>query len=577
MPVAPLLAPGGVEMRVVSQAATFTWGSWSVTWPEGFEEPNPPAADRELGWVADLGGTEVEPFGRCFVRADAQIDATLGRSNVEDVLDAARYRTSGEVFLETEIPFENLAGQLPYRDFDVNGFVPVRLGGRILENQLVTKVEESEDELGNRTATTYIGGQKFQDREALRTRNREIDRVIAQERLERGDEIGARLAASQEYEREQRQDLKRYVDRRDMEDLRDAKQDATLKANAAENRANVHAKDEDAKVQQSAAEDASAKAGAALSTARTDATNKANSAQSQAESYARQQDVLKLKEAKQYAEDEDKKLKRGVDLIIGPEGSLTRQLQSLNEDYTAKLGENGSVIADQAAHQRMLSGIVYGTPVTELEGTAFKEQQQAVNEMNDVFRNKQTTINKGFDYLFGLNEKINLAQDYTIAYHRILAESRQAHKIEDYFALYPDTARYGFVKGGRTSEPSSSEEVKDVFGSSIYADNRSFNVDLNGMRMGSGSAMAVVNIGVFPRNDQIGKVSFDSGHWFASISSSSSFLSFQMDRDLGEEIIANGGCRVIIGGGVFFTGLIKLYQERIDALNAQFRAKGLRV
>ena len=239
MPVAPLLAPGGVEMRVVSQAASFTWGSWDVSWPDGFEPPDPPAEDRELGWVADLEGVEVEPFGRCFVRADAQIDATLGRSNVEDVLDAARYRTSGEVFVETEIPFENLAGQLPYRDFDVNSLVPVRIGGRVLEDQLVTKVEESEDEAGARSASVYIGGQKFQDREALRTRNREIDRVIAQERLERGDEIGARLAASQEYEREQRDKLKEYVDEQDVK----VTEHADEAASTAETNAKAHAED----------------------------------------------------------------------------------------------------------------------------------------------------------------------------------------------------------------------------------------------------------------------------------------------------------------------------------------------
>lgn len=421
MAVAPLLAPAGVEMRVVSQAASFTWGSWSVSWPEGYEPPNPPAEDRELGWVADLGGKEVEPFGRCFVRADAQIDATLGRSNVEDVLDAARYRTSGEVFLETEIPFENLAGQLPYRDFDVNSLVPIRVGGRILENQLVTKVEESEDEQGNRTATTYIGGQKFQDREALRTRNREIDRVIAQERLERGDEIGARLAASQEYEREQRDNLKRYVDRRDGE------------------------------VTTSAEEDASAKAGAALSTARTDAKAKADSAQSQAELYARQQDVLKLREAKEYADGVagDKATKEQLEEArqaltnyreqvaakIGEQGTLTTKLDDLNRDYTAKLGangtlvkdlanlnrsytklsndftakvgENGTLVRDQNNTANVLDAMINGTAHRQLTGTQFQQQQQSVNLMQSAFNRKQVGINTGFQNLFKAQDDIN--------------------------------------------------------------------------------------------------------------------------------------------------------------------------
>nr|DAQ59369.1 MAG TPA: hypothetical protein [Caudoviricetes sp.] len=490
MPVAPLLAPGGVEMRVVSQAAAFTWGSWSVSWPEGFEPPDPPAEDRELGWVADLGGTEVEPFGRCFVRADAQIDATLGRSNVEDVLDAARYRTSGEVFLETEIPFENLAGQLPYRDFDVNGFVPVRLGGRILENQLVTKVEESEDELGNRAATTYIGGQKFQDREALRTRNREIDRVIAQERLERGDEIGARLAASKEYEREQRDELKRYIDTQD-DKVSDYADDV---AGTAEENAKTH------------------------------------------------------------AEEEDKKLKRDVNLVIGPEGSLTRQVRELNDDYTAKLGENGSVIADQAAHQRMLSGIVYGTPVTELEGTAFQAQQQAINEMNDVFRNRQTTINGGFDHLFGLNAKINLAQDYTIDYNRIMAEAYSPKRLA--FSVMRD--EIGGVQVGSLSN-------NPLFSEARY------------LKQGSGMfKIALIPTfateGIF--DNLLGVFSLQGEH----MKDNRSFNTpVSIDDGYYSMWLPEPTTRWFVWGVVLPYSFLMLYRQRLEALKAEFRAKGLRV
>lgn len=481
MAVAPLLAPAGVEMRVVSQAATFTWGSWSVTWPEGYEPPDPPAEDRELGWVADLGGKEVEPFGRCFVRADAQIDAKIGRSNVEDVLDAARYRTSGEVFLETEIPFENLAGQLPYRDFDVNSLVPTRVGGRILENQLVTKVEESEDEQGNRTATTYIGGQKFQDREALRTRNREIDRVIAQERLERGDEIGAQIAASQEYEREQRENLKTYIDEQDDEVERSAKT---------------------------------------------------------------------------HAEDEDKKLARAVDERIGIDGTLTRQLQSLNDDYTAKLGENGTVIADQAAHQRMLSGIVYGKPVTELEGTAFKEQQQAVNEMNDVFRNRQTTINGGFKHLFGLNEKINLAQDYTIAYHRILVESRQAqiYKVvaEGEGELGVDPLNLRVVDGGGHPD----YRVKSV------------GLSRNFLTVALEENWSSAHVVEYEINaDRI--FMYGRGLMGSSLNAYFSVLSPQLST-------SSRNWKVTLSFSSFPNLMLPSYQARLDALNAEYRAKGLR-
>ena len=484
MPVAPLLAPGGVEMRVVSQAAAFTWGSWSVTWPEGYEPPDPPAEDRELGWVADFGGVEVEPFGRCFVRADAQIDAKIGRSNVEDVLDAARYRTSGEVFLETEIPFENLAGQLPYRDFDVNSLVPTRVGGRILENQLVTKVEESEDEQGNRTASVYIGGQKFQDREALRTQNREIDRVIAQERLERGDEIGAQIAASQEYEREQRGELKRYIDTQD----------------------------------------------------------------DKVSDYADGVATTAEQNAKTHAEEEDKKLARAVDERIGVEGTLTRQVRELNDDYTSKLGENGSVIADQAAHQRMLSGIVYGKPVTELEGTAFKQQVQIINEVNAAFHDKQTTINEGFDFLFGLNAKINLAQDYNIAHDRILAESRQAHDFEVELV----------VRGNRLIR----QEVKwdssgVVQGVTKFGGGR-VEMNLVGARA-YGLLRAWVNA---------------DRYYYAHGATNFTTLEFFFGWGKLSAVEDNS---VILNGTLFPQELLPKYQKRLDALKDEYRAKGLRV
>lgn len=499
MPVAPLLAPGGVEMRVVSQVAAFTWGSWNVEWPEGYEPPDPPAEDRELGWIADLGDTDVEPFGRCFVRADAQIDATLGRSNVEDVLDAAKYRTSGEVFLETEIPFENLAGQLPYRDFDVNSFVPVRVGGRILEDQLVTKVAESEDEQGKRTATVYLGGQKFQDREALRTANREIDRVIAQERLERGDEIGARLAASQEYEREQRGELKKYVDQRDGE-----------------------------------------------------VTEHADTAAGKAED-----------NAKEHAENEDRKLKRGVDLIIGENGSLTRQVRELNDDYTAKLGANGSVISDQAAHQRMLEGIVYGKPVSELTGTAFARQQQAVNEMNAAFQGKQTTINEGFDYLFGLNERINLAQDYTIAYNRIMAEAFTPRQVR---------LSYRFENG----------QIYDAGGydasGTILMDKAFFKDNLGDFKLylptsTGNSALYVLK----------GSTSSEGGEIFRTVAAEFNNVRFiGVDESvISLEIDKNGSTapiyHVLFSGVAIPTKLLPKYRQQLDDLAREYRAKGLRI
>lgn len=519
MGVAPLLAPSGVTMRVVSRAASFTWGSWSVTWPEGFEEPDPPGEDRELGWIADLGGDEVEPFGRCFVRADAQIDARIGRSNVEDVLDAARFRTSGEVFLEAQIPNENLAGQLPYRDFGVNSFVPVRVGGRILEGQLVTRVEESEDELGHRAVSVFVGGQKFQDREALRTQNRELDRVIAQERLERGDEIGARLAASQEYEREKREDLKKYVDQRDGE----VTEHADTVANTAELNAKEHAEGEDKKV---------------------------------------------LSSAKSYATNEDKKLKRSIDLVIGSEGSLTKQVRELNSDYQAKLGANGSVIADQAAHQRLLEGMVHGKPVSELSGTAFAQQQQAVNEMNAAFQGKQTSINEGFDYLFGLNEKINLAQDYLIERNRIMAEAFTPRMVSLNYDVEYSRLRLSSYEGQSEDQSGTLliEEARISHGkriSSIY------------LPTSIGFRHAVYHLEATVLNGQ--------GHWKRSVFAVTNNTSapgvegnaISLAFDKGDDTFQISTVRIF--GVVIPTVVLPQFKDELDDLAFEYRDKGLRV
>ena len=412
MAVAPLLAPGGVEMRVVSQVASFTWGSWHVDWPEGYEPPDPPAEDRELGWIADLGGTEVEPFGRCWVSADAQIDATLGRSNVEDVLDAAKYRTSGEVFLETEIPFENLAGQLPYRDFNVNSFVPVRVGGRILENQLVTKVAESEDEQGRRTATVYLGGQKFQDREALRTANREIDRVIAQERREREDVVGAQFAAAQEYAREQVRLERVETDRKRKEALE-----------SSERAVKDFVLNEDKKVvsqaETIAGETLESAKRWAKSNAETVATNKASEtlekAQQALKNYSLEVDAKigaqgELTRGLKELNDDYKSQQVKVSGLVQEQGALSSKLTSLSNDFSAKLGPNSSVmkaVNGQAEDAAVLDAMVKGTYHRKLSGSQFQEHQNTVNRVQSSFNKRQTSINSGFADLFKAQDQIN--------------------------------------------------------------------------------------------------------------------------------------------------------------------------
>ena len=70
---------------------------------------------------------------------------------------------------------------------------------------------------------THVGGQKWWDLEALRTENREVDKVIGAERRERGDELAAIKAEAREYARTEAElaaqaageDLRVYIDQQD--------------------------------------------------------------------------------------------------------------------------------------------------------------------------------------------------------------------------------------------------------------------------------------------------------------------------------------------------------------------------
>lgn len=183
MGLAPLIAPAG-SLTVASRVAAFTWGSWDVTWPEGFNAPEPPADDRALGFIAKLG-TEPARFGRDFVRADATVDAVERVSNVERILDAAEKRVSGDVSFSRDIETAGLVGQVPGVDFRVGDLVPIRVWNRVLPDQLVTKITQV-GEVGEPVGwRVHVGDQLVSDSDALVTASSEVERTVAKERRER--------------------------------------------------------------------------------------------------------------------------------------------------------------------------------------------------------------------------------------------------------------------------------------------------------------------------------------------------------------------------------------------------------
>lgn len=195
----PLIADGG-EMTVLRDLAAYSYGQWSVDWPESVPDDQRPELpdDRDFGYASKL---KQDPgmFGRRFVRADVDITAQdfddagtpipfTGESNVEETLDDTSRRTEGDVFFEREITRAGLGALVPRVDFDVDSIVPVLIWGKTIMSP-VTSIEDVV-ELGTVVdSRVYVGGQLLLDDAARERANREIERTIAQERRERVESV----------------------------------------------------------------------------------------------------------------------------------------------------------------------------------------------------------------------------------------------------------------------------------------------------------------------------------------------------------------------------------------------------
>lgn len=420
---APLLADGG-SMRIVSRMAAYTWGTYGNTWPEGFDAPEPSGDDRDLGFITKLPGRTPGKFGRMFVRADAHVDAVQKRSDVEDILDAAAKRTSGEVYFEREIGPEGHGRMVPYVDFDINDFVPVRVWGRVLPDNLVVEINsviESGRVVGY---NTHIGGQKWWDLEALRTENREVDKVIGAERRERGDELAAIKAETREY----------------------ARTEAELAAQAAGRDLRVYIDQQDELVDEAAkgyADDVD-----------TAAQGYANTAQSKATAAAGRYTDTTVKPVRDQSNAIDSDIASAIALVGGKYGvnvagvaknrrvttaldsintevdglnskhtslsnkfttlsnnytTLNSRLDDLNQEYDNALGTNGTLVSDQRDTNEKLNQIISGEGEF-VDGSNLVTMFAAWSAMQSVFNDEQVGINDGFQKLFAQQALINAAQ-----------------------------------------------------------------------------------------------------------------------------------------------------------------------
>lgn len=195
----PLVADGG-EVTVLRDLAAFSYGSWSVDWPESVPEEQRPELpdDRDFGYALKLK----EPpgrMGRRFVRANVSITAQdfdnegqpvpfSGESDVEQVLEEAAERVDGDVFFEREITRAGLGALVPRIDFDVDDVVPVLIWGKTILSP-VTSIEDVAESGAVVDYRVHVGGQLLRDDAARERANREVERTIAQERRERVESV----------------------------------------------------------------------------------------------------------------------------------------------------------------------------------------------------------------------------------------------------------------------------------------------------------------------------------------------------------------------------------------------------
>lgn len=195
----PLIADGG-EMTVLRDLAAYSYGQWSVDWPESVPDDQRPELpdDRDFGY-ASKPDHQPGVFARRFVRADVDITAQdfddagapipfTGESNVEETLDDTSRRTEGDVFFEREITRSGLGALVPRVDFDVDSIVPVLIWGKTIMSP-VTSIEDIVEMGAVVDYRVYVGGQLLLDDVARERANREIERTIAQERRERVESV----------------------------------------------------------------------------------------------------------------------------------------------------------------------------------------------------------------------------------------------------------------------------------------------------------------------------------------------------------------------------------------------------
>ncbi|MGJ4099724.1 hypothetical protein [Corynebacterium macclintockiae] len=198
----PYLIAESPQVTVLRSLASTAFGKVSITLPEGVEMDGiftPSAPGNELGYVAALNREKrVGGMFRRFVRADVSITAKgapAPASDVEQVLDEAAKRTSGEFFLESDITLAGLGDWVPLQDFQVGDLVDVEIWGMVVPMR-VTRIEPIVSDHSIVDWRVHVGGQLVSDEDALLAANATIHRVLVEDRRDLAG-LSERVVAAQ--------------------------------------------------------------------------------------------------------------------------------------------------------------------------------------------------------------------------------------------------------------------------------------------------------------------------------------------------------------------------------------------
>lgn len=183
-----LVADGG-DITVGRRAATYTYGTFQVTLPDGVDQV--PTDDRlQDGYIYRPDNPPTGRFDVGFVRADASVDLQAQTSDVEEVIDLAQRRVEGDVFFERDITAAGLGQNVPGVDFDVGDIVTVELWSKQLPSPVTAWDQITDQSTGVTGDRVHVGGQLIADPVALRRQKNDLEQQIAAETRQRLRQVG---------------------------------------------------------------------------------------------------------------------------------------------------------------------------------------------------------------------------------------------------------------------------------------------------------------------------------------------------------------------------------------------------